>query len=148
MLAKGEAYPEDFPGYGDESGRFDSSKPNKSNVPQSERLTFQDYQARTNTTAVYPESGTGSECALTYVALGLASEAGEVAGKVKKLMRDGDTPEKRALIRKELGDCLWYVSQMLLELGGFSMNKCAEENLSKLAGRKERGTLHGEGDNR
>ena len=143
--------------HGGHSGRFDSSKPNLSNAPQGERLvyvpvdkplTFSEYQTRTVATAVYPECGSGSLAALSYVALGLASEAGEVAGKVKKLLRDGDSPGKRAVIRAECGDCLWYLAQTLLELGGFSMSNCAEDNLGKLAGRKERGTLHGSGDER
>ncbi len=110
--------------------------------------TFEQYQERTQTTAIYPEKGTRSLAALSYVALGLASEAGEVAGKVKKLMRDGDSPEKRVAIRKECGDVLWYLSQTLLELGGFNMGLAAFDNLENLAGRAARGTLHGDGDNR
>jgi NTP pyrophosphatase (non-canonical NTP hydrolase) len=111
-------------------------------------MRFREYQRLTNTTAIYPEKGTRSLAALSYVALGLASEAGEVAGKVKKLIRDGDTPEKRHAIRKECGDVLWYLAQTLTELGAFDMELCAVENIENLAGRAARGTLHGEGDNR
>ncbi len=83
-----------------------------------------------------------------YCGLGLAGEAGEVAGKIKKLLRDGDTPEKRRAIVKEIGDSMWYIPRLLEELGKFKMNACAEENLDKLAGRAERGTIHGDGDER
>ena len=111
-------------------------------------LTFDDYQAETAKTAVYPKTKTGDLSAVSYCALGLAGEAGEVSNKVKKLLRDGDSPEKRKAIQKEVGDCLWYVARILDELGGFSMGEAAQQNIENLKGRAERGTLHGEGDNR
>jgi NTP pyrophosphatase (non-canonical NTP hydrolase) len=111
-------------------------------------LTFSEYQRRTDDTAIYPEHGTGSLKALSYVTLGLASEAGEIAGKVKKLMRDGDTLQARQAIQDECGDVLWYLSQALTELGDFGLRATAQRNIDKLAGRKERGTLQGSGDER
>ena len=111
-------------------------------------LTFDDYQAETAKTAVYPKTKTGDLSAVAYCALGLAGEAGEVSNKVKKLLRDGDSPEKRKAIKKEVGDCLWYVARILDELDNFSMGETAQQNIENLKGRAKRGTLHGEGDNR
>jgi NTP pyrophosphatase (non-canonical NTP hydrolase) len=110
-------------------------------------ISFSQYQAETPKTAAYPDSGTGSLPALSYVALGLAGEAGEVANKVKKLIRDEDSAEKRAAILAEAGDCLWYLSQLCIELGG-DMGEVAVANLAKLNDRKDRGTIRGDGDNR
>lgn len=112
-------------------------------------LTLNRYQDRTWQTAIYPEAGTGSTLALSYVALGLG-EAGEVQGKVKKVLRDDAgtlTEEKRALIVKELGDVLWYVARMAAEVG-VSLEDVAEMNLDKLWDRKDRGVLVGSGDER
>jgi NTP pyrophosphatase (non-canonical NTP hydrolase) len=111
-------------------------------------LTFNKYQDETAKTAVYPKNRSGDLSAISYCALGLAGEAGEVANKVKKLFRDGDSPEKRQAIKKEVGDCLWYVARLLDELGKFPMGEAAQQNIDNLKGRAERGTLHGEGDNR
>lgn len=87
---------------------------------------------------------------LKYVALGLAGEAGEVANKVKKIDRDDDeqvTEEAVAAILEEVGDVLWYASQLAEELGtDFSL--VAEGNLDKLLDRKERGVIGGSGDKR
>ena len=110
-------------------------------------LSFNDYQERTADTAIYP--GQGDVMGLAYVGLGLG-EAGEVQGKIKKVLRDDAgqiTDEKRAAIAKELGDMLWYVSQTASELG-VNLGDIAQANLDKLAGRKERGTLQGSGDER
>ena len=106
-------------------------------------MNFNDYQHRTSSTAIYPE-----EKALEYLALGLCSEAGEVAGKLKKIIRDygsNMTEEKRFELASELGDVLWYVSQLALELN-VTLDVIAHENIAKLADRKERGALGGSGD--
>ncbi len=113
----------------------------------SEELTFNEYQEFTNSTAVYTG---GSREGLYYTALGLAGEAGETADKIKKVMRDAGgevSPEKAVDIAKELGDVLWYVSQLAREIG-YDLNKVALMNKEKLLGRKARGTLKGSGDNR
>jgi NTP pyrophosphatase (non-canonical NTP hydrolase) len=87
---------------------------------------------------------------MVYPALGLNGEAGEVAEKVKKLFRDRDaviTNEFRESIKKELGDVLWYIANLAAEVN-LSLEEIAVGNLEKLAGRVQRGTLHGDGDNR
>ena len=103
-------------------------------------MSINSYQKEAFTTAK-PESQN-----INYMALGLAGEAGEVANKVKKVMRDGtelNVPD----IMSELGDVLWYVAGMATILG-ISLADIAEGNLAKLHDRKQRGTLGGSGDNR
>lgn len=107
-----------------------------------------EYQVRAAALAIYPE-----ERAIEYVALGLASEAGEVAGKVKKSIRDGkdwtgeQREEMRQKIKAELGDVIWYVSETARQYG-FSLTEIMHANISKLEGRKARNTLGGSGDER
>ena len=104
------------------------------------------YEAQAGETAIFPK-----EKALEYLALGLTSEAGEVAGKVKKLIRDGEDVEgfemKKLAISSEIGDVLWYCAMMAKEVG-VPLANIMQENLDKLHSRKERGTLSGSGDNR
>ena len=87
---------------------------------------------------------------IVYPTLGLANEAGEVAGKIKKIFRDkggviGDA--EREALKGELGDVLWYLAQICTELN-LSLDEVAAANLEKLASRQRRGTLYGEGDTR
>ena len=87
---------------------------------------------------------------IVYPTLGLANEAGEVAGKIKKIFRDkggviGDAD--RDALKGELGDVLWYLAQICTELG-LSLDEVAAANLEKLASRQERGTIQGDGDTR
>ncbi len=85
---------------------------------------------------------------IVYPTLGLANEAGEVAGKIKKIFRDkgGVIGEaERGALKDELGDVLWYLAQVCTELG-LTLEEVAEANLQKLASRQSRGTLYGEGD--
>lgn len=85
---------------------------------------------------------------IAFCALGLTEEAGEVAGKIKKYYRDTlDIDTTRDAIRKELGDVLWYLSQVA-RLWGLTLDSVAHENLAKLADRVKRGVIHGSGDNR
>ena len=111
-----------------------------------EVMTAEFYEMKAGQTAIFPKNQ-----ALEYLALGLTSEAGEVAGKVKKLIRDGDDVEgfemKKIAIASEIGDVLWYCAMMAKEVG-VPLNDIMKDNLKKLHGRKERGTLHGSGDNR
>jgi len=104
------------------------------------------YENLASETAIFPK-----EKALEYLALGLTSEAGEVAGKVKKLIRDGADVEgleiKKLAIASEIGDVLWYCAMMAKEVG-VPLNTIMQENLRKLQSRKERGTLSGSGDER
>lgn len=87
---------------------------------------------------------------IVYPTLGLANEAGEVAGKIKKIFRDkGGTisEEDRQALKYELGDVLWYLTQICTELG-LTLEEVAQANLEKLFSRLERGQIRGEGDNR
>ena len=109
-------------------------------------MHLNDYQLESRSTARYPDAGNN----LIYPTLGLTGEAGEVADKVKKLIRDhGGVVDQQFTedVALELGDVLWYVAQLATELG-LSLEQVASANLSKLKGRSQRGTLHGEGDNR
>jgi NTP pyrophosphatase (non-canonical NTP hydrolase) len=103
------------------------------------------YQQAARRTAIYDDRHK-----VIYPALGLASEAGEVAGKVKKALRDhagSFAPDQIAAIRDELGDVLWYVAVLAGDLG-LSLDAIAEINVAKLASRQARGALGGEGDRR
>ncbi len=115
-------------------------------MSDSPALTFQQYEALAGTTAKYPGRGNG---ALAYPVLGLNGEAGEVAEKYKKVLRDydGDVTVQRDAMLKELGDVLWYVAACCHELGE-SMENVAQMNLDKLRSRANRGVISGDGDNR
>jgi NTP pyrophosphatase (non-canonical NTP hydrolase) len=83
---------------------------------------------------------------LEYTVLGLSSEAGEIAGKVKKYLR-GDGPLNTNDLQKELGDVLWYCAN-LADIIGYNLSQVALNNLTKLQDRKDRKVLQGQGDNR
>ena len=106
-----------------------------------------EYQDFTFKTAQYPDAGKGNLAALSYVALGLAGEAGEVANKVKKLLRDGDSDAKRLELLDELGDVAWYLARACSELG-YGLDEVLAANMSKLLSRLARGTIAGSGDKR
>lgn len=108
-------------------------------------LTLNEYQAVAMSTAIYPNDGT-----ISYLALALCEEAGEAAGKVKKVLRDkgGHFSEAdRRAIALELGDCMWYIANMAQALC-YPLSDIAEMNRIKIEDRIRRGTLHGSGDNR
>lgn len=87
---------------------------------------------------------------IVYPTLGLVNEAGEFAGKIKKIFRDKNgefSPETKEALKGELGDVLWYLTQICTNLG-FSLEDVAESNLDKLFSRLERGKIQGDGDNR
>jgi len=104
-----------------------------------------DYQQKTISTAIYPEAGTGSDMEIFYLSLGLTSEAGEIAGKVKKYIRDGKLDP--GAIAYELGDVAWYLAR-LADAMGYSFEEILQINYSKLTKRKEEGVLSGSGDYR
>jgi NTP pyrophosphatase (non-canonical NTP hydrolase) len=108
-------------------------------------MELSEYQRLSRRTAEYPR-----EAWLAYPALGLAGEAGEVAEHAKKAIRDDGgevSEERRAAMGKELGDVLWYVSQLASELG-LDLDEIAQVNLDKLLSRQRRGMLSGSGDER
>jgi NTP pyrophosphatase (non-canonical NTP hydrolase) len=109
-------------------------------------MNFNDYQTKSRKTAGYPAIGHP----VIYPTLGLANEAGEVAGKIKKVFRDKDgqiSVETRDALKAELGDVLWYVAQVATELD-LTLDEIAEYNITKLYDRLERGKIKGDGDNR
>ena len=109
-------------------------------------MDFNDYQTKSRKTAKYP----AIVHAVIYPTLGLVNEAGEVAGKIKKVFRDKDgqiSAETRDALKAELGDVLWYIAQVATELD-LTLDEIAEYNITKLYDRLERGKIRGDGDNR
>jgi NTP pyrophosphatase (non-canonical NTP hydrolase) len=108
-------------------------------------MQLDDYQAAARRTAIYDD-----RFRVVYPALGLASEAGEVCGKIKKVLRDqgGDFAEApRAALADELGDVLWYIAVLAADLG-LSLDELAARNLEKLSSRRARAQIGGSGDRR
>ena len=109
-------------------------------------ITAGAYQIAACDTAIFPK-----EKALEYLTLGLTGEAGEIANKVKKFIRDGASKEeylaKRIEIGYEIGDVMWYCAVLAEELD-MNLGHIMEKNLEKLADRKKRGKISGSGDNR
>jgi NTP pyrophosphatase (non-canonical NTP hydrolase) len=109
-------------------------------------MDFNDYQTKSRKTAGYPAIGHP----VIYPVLGLANEAGEVAGKIKKVFRDKEgqiSEETKSALKAELGDVLWYIAQVATELD-LTLDEIAEYNIGKLYSRLERGKIKGDGDNR
>lgn len=108
-------------------------------------MNLDDYQAAANKTAIYP-----ADEAINYLVLGLLSEAGEVAGKLKKIIRDREGVigvHEKSVLAAEVGDVLWYCAMLSLELDK-TLSQVARDNLEKLQSRQTRGVLGGSGDNR
>ena len=107
-----------------------------------------EYQQRAHALAIYPE-----ERAVEYVALGLASEAGEVAGKVKKAIRDGrhwtgeQREDHRQSVLDEASDVAWYLSELTRQYGS-TLEELFSRNIAKLESRQRRGVIGGSGDSR
>ena len=113
-------------------------------------MTIEEYSAQAITTLSDNHGITDLDAALISQVYGLVEESGEVAGKFKKLIRDKNgtlTEEDKKEILKELGDVLWYVNSVTTLLGS-NLADVAQNNLDKLASRKDRGVLSGSGDNR
>lgn len=114
---------------------------------------FDEYQNRCHSFVTKEVAALG----ISYFALGLGGEAGEVLEKIKKILRDGiisivglPTKMMRSEVKdleKELGDVLWYLSMIASTLG-LRLSEVASTNIAKLESRKERDVLHGEGDDR
>jgi NTP pyrophosphatase (non-canonical NTP hydrolase) len=86
---------------------------------------------------------------ILYPLIGMCGETGEVADKIKKVIRDknGDFSEDKIEILKEIGDTLWYMTALCNDLG-YSLEDAANINLYKIIKRRTENTIHGEGDNR
>ena len=109
-------------------------------------MNMNEYQEAALETAIYPNKGSN----FVYPALGLTGEAGEVADKLKKVIRDNMgvlTDPTRDAVAKELGDVLWYVATLAHEMD-YSLDQIAEMNLMKLYSRKVRDAISGSGDDR
>ena len=112
-------------------------------------MDFKTYQKKARETAQYPDLGSNN----IYPTLGLVGEAGEVAEKVKKVIRDKNgifDNESKLGIKKELGDVLWYISNLCTELNLFTLvqNLVTLQNLEKLKLRVAKGKIRGSGDDR
>lgn len=108
-------------------------------------MDFKTYQEKAVATAVY---GAGNK--IIYPALGLANEAGEVLGKIKKVLRDNDGEfdlENRMKIADEIGDTLWYIAALCDDID-IDMQFIAQRNIDKLHDRQTRGVIQGSGDQR
>ena len=109
-------------------------------------MTFKEYQKLSRKTAIYPGAGKN----FVYPVLGLSGESGEVAEIVKRIIRDKNgivDGKTKAELSKELGDVLWYLTQLATEFD-ISLEEIASNNIKKLKSRKDRGLLHGKGNNR
>ena len=108
-------------------------------------MTLNEYQKGARETAAYPR-----DMKIIYPTLGLTGEAGEVADKVKKVIRDNGenfSAERRLEIAKEIGDVLWYIAVLSDDIG-YPLEEVAKMNYEKLHSRKARGVIGGSGDNR
>lgn len=108
-------------------------------------MELNEYQAEALSTAIYPNDNN-----ISYLALAICGEAGELADKVKKVLRDKNGQfyiADLSAIALELGDILWYAANLSKVLG-YDLSDIAQMNIEKINGRVERGTIHGTGDNR
>lgn len=105
-----------------------------------DKMKMNNYQEKAFTTA------TAESQNIYYMTMGMTGEAGEIANKVKKVMRDGKQLDLED-IKHELGDVLWYVAGLATVLG-IDLEDVANSNIAKLKSRKERGVIGGSGDNR
>ena len=109
-------------------------------------MKFSEYQEKSRVTALYPDKDNN----FIYPTLGLVGESGEIAEKIKKVLRDDNgqlSEEKKVEVAKELGDVLWYIAQLATELK-LDLDEIAQGNIDKLYSRLDRGVIGGSGDNR
>lgn len=106
-------------------------------------MTFDEYQHKAVSSAIYPDLHM-----ILYPAVGVANEAGEMLGKVKKVLRGDHTfADAKTDIADEIGDVLWYCAALARDLG-CSLDVIAAENIAKLKDRQKRGVIRGDGDKR
>lgn len=111
-------------------------------------MEFDEYQKLASRTATF--TGKQEEHQLMYLTLGIAGESGEIAEKIKKIIRNDNgvvSVEKREALKQEIGDVLWYLSQLSRVLG-YRFSECAEANVKKLEDRAARGVIKSTGDTR
>ncbi len=111
-------------------------------------MEFNEYQQLASKTVLYAKQD--DHYKIMYLSMGIAGETGEVVEKIKKIARGETiviTDERREDLKKEIGDVLWYVSQLALHLG-VTLDDVATHNIKKLADRAARGVIHGQGDTR
>lgn len=105
--------------------------------------SFCSYMDKSVEFAIYSGAGDGTQGELMYLGLGLTSEAGEVAGVIKKFYRDGQLDIIK--LREEIGDVCWYIANLCNALG-FNPDSVLRENLQKLTRRKINNQISGSGD--
>lgn len=113
-------------------------------------MKLDEYSEKAMTTDTFSGDRSVGSHAFLEKTLGLMGEAGEVAEKVKKILRDKNgkaSDDDKKELAKELGDILWYINSVGNYLG-LTLQEIAEANLEKVLGRKARGKTHGSGDNR
>ena len=114
-------------------------------------MQIQDYATQALTTDLYDRADHAIDShAMLEKVFGLVGEAGEVAEKIKKILRDQDgiaTDENKKELAKELGDVLWYINSVGMYLG-YDLESIAQMNLDKVLSRKARNVTKGSGDNR
>ena len=114
-------------------------------------MEIKEYQEQTHKTAIFPPLMLGDyELKFMYPALGLSGEVGEVNENIKKIIRDDGgyvTKERQDQLVKELGDVMWYISELCTALN-IPLDYVCRTNLEKLKDRQNRGVLQGSGDNR
>ena len=111
-------------------------------------MNFDEYQTLASRTANF--KGRDAEYALMYLCMGLAGESGEVIEKIKKIIRNKDgelLPEDKRLLSHELGDVMWYLSQLARQLD-IPFSEVAQANIQKLEDRAGRNVIISEGDTR
>ena len=140
-----ESYEETIAGTWDKSANKMIQR-SEAEPPEYYEDDWQQYQQEATKTALHVKT----DHPVVYPTLGLANEAGEVAGKIKKIFRDKQgkfSNEDLTALKYELGDVLWYLSQVCTALD-LDLGDVAEANLKKLLSRKTRGKLQGDGDKR
>lgn len=113
-------------------------------------MEFNEYQLKAASYDLYKKTSDLKSAGFMEKTLGLAGEVGEVADKIKKVIRDEDgklSDKNKKAIAKELGDVLWYLANVARYLD-LPLTEVAKLNLEKLEDRKQRNLLHGEGDER